>query len=199
MNLKNKIESYLFFKGEPVSIKKLSTVFGAKEEEVSAGLAELRESLSDRGVVLMQLDEDKVSLGTHPEMSEFFKEMRKEELSKDLSKASLETLAIILYKKDVTRGDIDYIRGVNSSFILRNLSVRGLIQRESHKDDSRKYVYKPSLELLSFMGTTKREDLPNFEEVQKQMEEKINDGVEENDLGQKTEETDNHVGENKES
>jgi segregation and condensation protein B len=179
MNLKNKIESYLFFKGEPVSVKSLAKVFDVGEEELQNALEELKESLSGRGVVLMQLDGDKVTLGTHPEMSEFFKELRKEELSKDLSKASLETLSIILYKEGVSRADIDYIRGVNSSFILRNLSVRGLIERELDKSDSRKYVYKPSFELLSFMGVTERKELPRFEEVQQKLQEKIEEGDEE--------------------
>jgi segregation and condensation protein B len=177
--LHTKLESYLFFKGEPVSIKKLGKVFGVKDEQLEEGLANLKESLFNRGIVLMRLDDDKVSLGTHPEMSEFFKEMRKEELSKDLSKASLETLSIVLYKENVTRADIDYIRGVNSSFILRNLSIRGLVEKESHKDDSRKFVYKPSLELLSFMGVTERKELPRFEEIQKQLEEKVEKGEEE--------------------
>lgn len=173
MNLSQKIESYLFFKGEPVLLKKLSQVFDVKDIEIETALEELKASLSERGIVLMRLDSDKVSLGTHPEMSEFFKELRKEELSKDLSKASLETLSIILYKQDVTRADIDYIRGVNSSFILRNLSTRGLIEKESHKDDSRKFVYKPSLELLSFLGVTNRRELARFEEVQAKLEEKL--------------------------
>jgi segregation and condensation protein B len=183
------IESYLFFKGEPVSIKKLAKTFGKKTEDINESLSQLKMSLEGRGVVLMQLDDEKVSLGTHPQMSEFFKEIRKEELSKDLSKPSLETLSIVLYKKDVTRADIDYIRGVNSSFILRNLSVRGLVERESHKDDSRKYVYKPSLELLSFLGVTNRLDLPRFEEVQNKLEDKVNGEDREDGLDQKIEES----------
>ncbi len=172
MNLSQKIESYLFFKGEPVSLKDLAKTFKVEAEEISEALAELKLSLGGRGIVLMN-DDEKVSLGTHPEMSEFFKEIRKEELSKDLSKASLETLSIILYKKDVARADIDYIRGVNSSFILRNLSVRGLIEKEVHKDDSRKYVYKPSLDLLAFLGVTNREELPRFSEVEVKLTEKM--------------------------
>ncbi len=179
MNLNQKIESYLFFKGEPVSLKSLEKIFNVKKEELEIALNNLKEQFSGRGIVLMMLDEDKVTLGTHPEMSDFFKEMRKEELSKDLSKASLETLSIILYKKDVSRADIDYIRGVNSSFILRNLSVRGLVERESHKDDSRKYVYKPSLELLSYLGVTNRGELPRFEEIQDKLSGKVSEGSEE--------------------
>jgi segregation and condensation protein B len=176
------IESYLFFKGEPVGLKKLGKVFSVEKDQIDQALAELKTILAERGVVLMQLDDEKVSMGTHPQMSEFFKEMRKEELSKDLSKASLETLSIVLYKKDITRADIDYIRGVNSSFILRNLSVRGLVEREMHKDDSRRYVYKPSLDLLSFLGVTSRGELPRFEEVQSKLEDKVNaeDRTEEN-------------------
>jgi segregation and condensation protein B len=89
--------------------------------------------------------------------------MRKDELSKELSKATLETLSIIIYKQGSTRAEIDYIRGVNSSFILRNLLIRGLIQKESHPTDSRKYFYKPTFELLGFLGIQKLEELPDYQ------------------------------------
>ncbi len=178
MELSKKLESYLFFKGEPVSLTKLGKIFDVDGEALEEALAQLKNNLTDRGIVLMRLDDKKVSLGTNPEMSEFFKEMRKQELSKDLSKASLETLSIVLYQKDVSRADIDYIRGVNSSFILRNLSVRGLVERETHSEDSRKYVYKPSLDLLSYLGVTDRKELPRFEEVQNKLSERIEEDEE---------------------
>ena len=104
-------------------------------------------------------------LGTNPEFGSMLEEMRKEELSKELSKASLETIAVILYKEGATRADIDYIRGVNSSFILRNLLIRGLVEKITDPADSRRYLYKPSFDLLSYLGLSKLSLLPEFENM----------------------------------
>ena len=90
--------------------------------------------------------------------------MKKEELSRELSKASLETLTIILYTDGVTRSEIDFIRGVNSSFILRNLSVRGLIEKSDAKE-GRRNAYYPTLDTLAYMGVTRREELPDFDNL----------------------------------
>jgi segregation and condensation protein B len=111
-----------------------------------------------------------VALGTHPDLSELMLSIRKEELSRDIGKAGLETLSIILYKGEVARSEIDYIRGVNSSFILRNLLIRGLVERFTNPSDSRSYLYKPTFQLMSFLGITKIEDLPKYEEVEEQLE-----------------------------
>ena len=114
--------------------------------------------------MLIEKDND-ITLGTAPELSDLIKNLQKEELSKDLSKASLETLSIVLYKNGVSRAEIDYIRGVNSSFTLRALSVRGLIEKTLDEKDNRRYIYKPSFELLSYMGVKSVEELPDFSEV----------------------------------
>ena len=123
ITLDAKVEALLFFKGEPLSVKKIAKLFKAKDSEVSQALEVLEEKLKERGLQLIFKDED-VMLGTHKELGSFFEGLRKEELTKELSKASLETLSVILYKDGVTRGEIDYIRGVYSSFILRSLLVR---------------------------------------------------------------------------
>ena len=139
-----KIESLLFFRGEPISKNDIVKLLKITSTECDDGIRELEACLSERGIVLLKRDDD-YSLGTHPELGIFFEAIRKEELSKELSKASLETIAIILYRKRATRGTIDYIRGVNSSFIIRNLLVRGLIEREQDSNDARAYMYKPCL------------------------------------------------------
>ena len=81
---------------------------------------------------------------------------------KDLGKAGLETLSIILYRGPATRRDIDYIRGVNSQFILRNLLIRGLVEKIQNPDDQRTFFYKPTFQLLSYLGIGKLEDLPEY-------------------------------------
>jgi segregation and condensation protein B len=84
---------------------------------------------------------------------------------RELSKSAVETLAIILYGENVSKGDIDFIRGVNSGFILRNLSVRGLIEKLVDENDGRKYIYRPTLELMQSLGITSPADLENREEI----------------------------------
>ncbi|MSU44819.1 SMC-Scp complex subunit ScpB [Candidatus Nomurabacteria bacterium] len=164
MNLENKIEAILFWKGEPVSRKKLGEILKVEEAEINAGIDKLKENLNNRGVVLIE-KEGEIMLGTASELSELFENLQKEELNKELSKASLETLSVVLYKNGVSRAEIDYIRGVNSSFTLRALSVRGLIEKTTDAKDSRRYIYKPSFELLSYMGVKSVEELPDYNEV----------------------------------
>jgi segregation and condensation protein B len=109
-------------------------------------------------------------LGVAPELAPIIESIRKEELVKDLSKASLDTLSIILYKNGVSRSEIDYIRGVNSSFIIRNLLVRGLIEKVIDEKDTRRNLYRPSFDALSYMGVTSVENLPNFENVRNELD-----------------------------
>jgi segregation and condensation protein B len=164
MNLEQKLEAILFFKGESISIKKLSSILEISEEEIKEAIQNLKNNLENRGIVLLEKEND-ISLGTNPEISTLIENLQKEELNKELSKSSLETLSIILYKNGVSRSEIDYIRGVNSSFILRALSVRGLIEKSLDPKDTRKIIYKPSFELLSFMGVKNVEELPDYEKV----------------------------------
>jgi segregation and condensation protein B len=151
MNLEAKIEAILFWKGEPISRKKLSEILKVGDIEINEGIDKLKESLKERGVVILEKEND-ISLGTTPELSSLFEELQKEELNKELSKSSLETLSIVLYKNGASRAEIDNIRGVNSSSTLRALSIRGLVEKTIDLSDNRRYLYKPSIELLSYMG-----------------------------------------------
>jgi segregation and condensation protein B len=113
--------------------------------------------------------------------------LQREELSRELGRAGLETLAIILYRGPVSRREIDHIRGVNSSFILRSLLIRGLIERADPSTSStsspqassgqvvagRSYSYKATLKLLEYLGVTRLEDLPQYQNVFKKIEEFI--------------------------
>jgi segregation and condensation protein B len=164
MELQQKIEAILFFKGEPVSLKKLADTLKVSKEEINEAILNLKKNLENRGVVLIENDNE-ITLGTTPDLSKLIEDLQKEELNRDLSKASLETLSIVLYKNGVTRAEIDYIRGVNSSFTLRALSVRGLVEKTTDVKDSRRFIYKPSFELLSFMGVKSIEELPDYAEV----------------------------------
>jgi segregation and condensation protein B len=170
MELESKIEGLLFYKGEDVQIKKLADLLKVSENEIEEALKKLEQSLSGRGLVLVRKD-NRVVLGISSELSGVIEGIRKEEITKELSKASLDTLSIILYKNEVSRSEIDYIRGVNSSFILRNLLVRGLIEKIIDSKDSRRALYRPTFDTLSYMGITSLEQLPNYNEIKTQLQE----------------------------
>ncbi len=176
IELESQIEGLLFYKGEDVSIKKLSELLNVSEESINVSLNALEHSLLGRGLVLVRKD-DRVVLGITAELSSLIESIRKEEISKDLSKATLETLSIILYKNGVSRSEIDYIRGVNSSFILRNLLVRGLVEKVADSNDNRKILYRPTFETLTYMNVTRVNELPNYDQIVSSLTSVINQNV----------------------
>jgi len=169
MNISSKIEAVLFWKAEPVSLKKLASILKVDLETVNLELDKLEKVLEGRGLSLVR-NSDEVMLGTSKELSSMIEELTKEEISRDLGKAGLETLSIILYQGPISRADIDYIRGVNSQFILRNLLVRGLVERVDNTADARIFLYKPTLALLSHLGIAKIEDLPEYSQIRQEIE-----------------------------
>lgn len=164
MDLAQRIEAVLFYKGEPVGKRELARMFGVSEAEVAIGVAAVTEAMSTRGIRVLETNEE-VALVTAPELSEIMEQLRKEELKRDIGKAGAETLSIVLYRGPVTRSDIDYVRGVNSSFILRNLLMRGLVQRSQNPKDARTFVYDASPELLQMLGVTTRTELPEYGDI----------------------------------
>jgi len=169
MTTETYIESILFFKGVPVSESFLAKVLGKKEEEIKEALNALEKNLQNRGLVLNR-QEGQVSLGTNPEASGFIETLIKDDLERDLGKAGLETLSIVIYRGPVSRSQIDYIRGVNSSFILRNLLVRGLVEKVKNDKDQRVSFYNPTFKLLSYLGLKNMADMPEYKELRNDIE-----------------------------
>lgn len=167
--LEKQLEAVLFWYGEPVKIKRLSQIFGKSEEEISSVLKDLEISLDQRGIVLISKD-DEVALGTSKDASEHIEKLTKEELVKDLGRAGLETLSIIIYQGPISRAEIDYIRGVQSNFILRNLMIRGLVEKIPNPKDQRSFLYRPTFDLLNFLGVSKIEEMPEFEKAKAEIE-----------------------------
>ncbi|OHA17635.1 MAG: SMC-Scp complex subunit ScpB [Candidatus Taylorbacteria bacterium RIFCSPHIGHO2_01_FULL_46_22b] len=168
-SLAKKIEAVLFWRAEPISKKKLAELLDSNITAVEEGLAELETALASRGITLVK-KEDEVMLGTAPEFSPLIEKLTKEELHKDLGKAGLETLSIILYFGPVSRSEIDYIRGVNSTFVLRNLLIRGLVERVQNKNDQRSFLYKPTFELITFLGLKGVSELPEYETARAELD-----------------------------
>ncbi len=158
------IEALLFASGEPLSKKQLAALLGIKEHELQVALSALESALEDRGISLIETATD-VELRTSPEASALVKKLRESELSRDLGKASLETLAVIAYQEGATRGDIDWVRGVNSTASLRTLLMRGLVEGKEDPTDKRRYRYTLTSEALAHLGLTRSDDLPRYAEL----------------------------------
>jgi len=161
MNLDVYIEVLLFYKAAPQSKLKICKLFSLTEEDLTVAIEKLKERLKQGATRLTETETD-IQLVTAPELSEFVESQRKQELANDIGKAGAETLSIILYREPISRAEIDRIRGVNSSFILRNLLIRGLILRESITGQG--YQFRISPQLLQHLGVENKRELPQFSE-----------------------------------
>ena len=144
--LKSIIESLLLVSGDPVAINKLVKITGAKKPEVENALMMLRGEYSagKKGFAIMQR-EDEAQITTNPDNASFVGQLIKNESQEGLSRAALEVLSIVAYRGPISRAEIEAVRGVNCSFVLRNILMRGLLLRMENPEMSRGYLYKISL------------------------------------------------------
>lgn len=160
MTLDQKIEGVLFYKAEPVKKSALLKLFEVDETKLKDGLETLRKR--QNGALTLVETDNEVELVLGPEFDELTESLRKEELKRDIGKAGAETLAIVLYRGPVSRSEIDHIRGVNSSYILRSLEIRGLVERSY---GGRQTEFKPTTELLKHLGIKEKTELNNYQSV----------------------------------
>lgn len=158
------IESLLFAAEKPVTRKKLGALLDVSSKDIDDALANLRNVLEGRGIALIETDH-KVTLRTVSQASPYITKMRNDELSQDLGKAGIETLAIILYRGGAYRSEIDWIRGVRSSTTIRSLSVRGLIESTTDTNDKRRVYYRATVDALAHLGITQLKELPRYNEL----------------------------------
>jgi len=149
-----------------MTLEKLIKIAKAKKEAVLEALEELKKDYEGGGLAILTKD-DRYQLGSNSKNTKYIEELVKSEFSEELSKAAIETAAIIAYKGPLTRAEIEYVRGVNSSFTLRNLLMRGLVERIENPKDARSYLYRVSFDFLKHLGVTRIEDLPRYEEYKK--------------------------------
>jgi len=161
------LEALLFIHGEPVPRKKIEAVLQWNKEECDIVIEGLKKRLEEsaRGCMLFS-DGEKIQLATKPEFNAILEEFVKEELTEDLTPASTEALAIITYLGPISRVKIEYLRGVNSSVILRSLMMRGLIERFSDPNHPSSFLYRATFDLMKHLGIQKKEDLPDYEKFQ---------------------------------
>lgn len=166
MSLDRQIEAVLFYQAEPIKKSKLLKLFPVSEDELSEALRVLESRLGEGATTLISTT-DTVELALAPEFDELIEGLRKEELKRDIGKAGAETLAIVLYRGPITRVDLDRIRGVNSSYILRNLEIRGLVERTT---GVRQNEYRPTTDLLRHLGISEKTQMPDYASVMNALE-----------------------------
>jgi len=163
--LAQSIEAILFAVSEPQSFLSLANKLQVSKDAVAAALNELAVALADHGITII-IHNDSATLATRAEQAPLIESIRKDELNKELSKASAETLAIICFYPGATKAQIEFIRGVNASYSLRALSMRGLVES---KQVGRSASFYPTIESLEHFGVTAVEELPNFTETKQKL------------------------------
>lgn len=162
-NLKSQIEAILFISPEAISERKIASIVSKPLKEIQEKLKELESQYNgdERGIHLLEQG-GKWQFVTAKHAADILKKVMEEEEEGELTRPSLEALSIIAYRGPVSRVEIEYIRGVQSSLILRNLMIRGLVE-EMGPEDNPKYQVTP--EFMRAVGVTKIEELPKFDEL----------------------------------
>ncbi len=160
MNIFAQIEALLFYFGEAIDIKKVAELLHISQEECDKAVGEWATALANdpaRGITVLR-KENKVQLVTKTELKSIGESIVKDEFREQLTPAALETLSLIAYLGPVPRATIDYVRGVNSSFTLRALVMRGLVERCDEKGLS--FQYRVTEMFMKHMGLASLAELP---------------------------------------
>ena len=160
------IEAIVFMHGVPVKETRLAEILDETLENIQKAIEDLKTEYKNRNSGLSVLHADKeIQIVTNKEQSEIIESFRKKELEGELSKSALEVLAIIAYRGPITKPDIETIRGVNCSFSLRNLLLRGLIFKKPHPTDFRTQIYAITPDFYRFLGISDKEELPDYKKL----------------------------------
>ena len=160
LSLSAQLEALLFVSGEPVSTAQLAAALDVAPSVVERGLNELDASLAGRGIRL-QRHAGRVQLTTAPQLADLVERFLGLEATTHLSRAALETLAIIAYQQPVTRPQIDSIRGVNSDSMLKSLLHKNLILESGRADGpGRPILYSTTPEFLQHFGLNSILEMP---------------------------------------
>jgi len=167
MSLKSSLEALLFVAAKPLKVKDLADLTKASVEKVTAALDELVEDCSReaRGVALVKQGST-YQMVSAPDQAELIKEFIKDETMGELTRPSIEALTIIAYRGPISKSDLDRIRGVNCSLILRNLLLHGLIEGRVDKKKDETY-YSVTLDFVRFLGINDVSQLPEFTRLSK--------------------------------
>lgn len=154
------LEGLLFAAAEPLTAAQLAAALAMNAGEVEKGLSALEEDLRGRGIRL-QRHLGRVQLTSAPEMAESIERLLGLEATSRLSRAALETLAIIAYQQPVTRPQVDAIRGVNSDGVMKSLLSKGLLQEVGRSEGAgRPILYGTTPDFLQHFGLNSLAELP---------------------------------------
>ena len=159
------VEGILFAAGEPVRASKLAAVLEVDPDEVREAVKQLKYQYDTelRGVQIIEID-DGYQICSRPEYYAYIQEIMGEQRRQALSNAAMEALAIIAYKQPITRGQVEYIRGVNSDGAVNRLVERGLIEECGRLDaPGRPILYKTTQNFLRCFGLKTPKDLPEID------------------------------------
>ena len=172
--MKPVLEGLLFLVGEEgLSIENIKTILEIKEEEIIKLLKELKEDYKSetRGITLQKLG-GLYKLTTKKEHKKYYTKLVELDNIKNLSQSALETLAIIAYNEPITRAEVDELRGVGSTQMIRNLIAKDLIKEVGKSDKlGRPYLYGITSAFLDYFGLDSKDSLPKIEEIKIQEEE----------------------------
>lgn len=176
LSLSKQVEALLFALGRPFSREELSQKLSVTGSVLEGAVEELRAELAERSIALVD-DGKMLELRTASAAAPLIERVRKEEYARDIGRAGLEALAAILYRgplpdgrQGLTRSEIDFVRGVNSSQTLRTLTMRGLVRKIPNPKDERSYLYEPTTELLAHLGIAEVTGLPEYAMVREKLE-----------------------------
>ena len=163
MSLESQLEAILFVSGEPIAIRKLAGLVQEDPDRIHEALEALRLRLDGCDSALqLVVHEHQAELVTRGEYAELVRALAKDQAQGELSKPAMEALSILAYRGPLTRPELEQIRGVQSSMILRNLMLRGLVEQTEEVRIGQP-VYRVTIEFLKHLGVEAIEDLPDYE------------------------------------
>ncbi|MBU0546168.1 SMC-Scp complex subunit ScpB, partial [Patescibacteria group bacterium] len=166
-NTISQIESILFVASKPLSVKKITKTLQIDEAEVLEILENLRTKYNqpESGIVLFQNNEE-WQLVSNPGNREAAENFIKAEISGELTRPQLETLTVVAYCGPITKPEMEQIRGVNCSLILRNLMMRGLV-KETEDITKLLPVFEVTMDYLRHIGLVSLKELPDYAALHK--------------------------------
>jgi len=166
--MKSVLEGLLFIVGnEGLSIDEISSIIELSKEETKELILELQTDYEneDRGIELKKLGE-KYKLTTKEKNKKYYQKLTEVSDVRKLSQSALETLAIIAYNEPITRLEVDELRGVSSSQMIRSLIAKDFVKELGRKDVAGKPIlYGITKEFLDYFGLSSKDELPKFEET----------------------------------
>jgi segregation and condensation protein B len=167
-NASARIEALLFVATNPVTISQIAESLQLTTKEVEGLLAELTNKYEGRGITVQHYG-GKYQLTTAADYAGDVEKFLGLEITSRLSRAAIETMAIIAYRQPITRPGIEAIRGVSSDGVIRSLLSRGLIQEVGRADGpGRPILFSTTVDFLQHFGLNSLDQLPPYESEQEE-------------------------------